>query len=352
MDFQDFNDDEELKALEKASSDQKNMKGYLGALGAVADNFQSIPGSHELLWGGNGRAPTASKALGAVTAQMEDPLERKQKSFEYLKSKRAEKAALDADSPASPEMISFYEGVVPSMKGKFSGMTAAQLEKVSPVLMAKFRAEGDERMARMQAGQRAAERADEREFKKELIDSKKKELGATQAKKKNLFDIGVKAENQFDAAVEKGKTGGYDPTSSVEFIDNSSWAPNWMKSDAAVEARASQDSWIDSFLRDESGAAIPETERGSYRKVYFPVPGDTAQAVANKAALRKQKMAGAAEIAGVDPGNQPAVQIAKPTLSPKDQKAVEWALSNPSDPRAAQILKLHGVDSETAVGSR
>lgn len=173
MDFQDFNDDEELAALEKASADQKNMKGYLGALGAVADNFQSIPGSHELLWGGKGRAPTASKALGAVTAQMEDPLERKQKAFEYLKSKRAEKAALDADSPASPEMVSFYEGVVPSMKGKFSGMTAAQLEKVSPVLMAKFRAEGDERIAKVAAGQRNQDRADAK-AEKAALDQKER----------------------------------------------------------------------------------------------------------------------------------------------------------------------------------
>lgn len=62
----------------------------------------------------------------------------------------------------------------------------------------------------------------------------------------------------------------------------------------------------------------------------------------SKAVLRKL---------GVDPGaldsasgnGTPAVQTpTQPQLSQEDQTAINWARSNPSDPRAAQILKLHG----------
>lgn len=357
MEFQD-DDFEKLKAEQEAA---QNKKGYLRAAGAVLDNFQSIPSAYEVLWGRKTTpTPTASKVLGAAADGIADPMEQRQKAMEYMKLKRERALAQEADSPASPEMISFYEGVVPSMAGKFNGMTAAQLEKVSPVLMAKFRAEGDERMARMQAGQRAQEAAEARAFKKEELDlkradaaMKKKELSGTAAKKKNLYDIGTKAEDQFNNAVEKGKTGGYDPTSSTEFIDNSSWAPNWLKSDASIEARSAQDSWIDSFLRDESGAAIPKDERSSYREIYFPMPGDSKQAVANKALLRKQKMDGAAEIAGIDAGSAPAqASVPKNQLTPEDQKAVNWALNNKGNPKAEKILNLHGIDSQTAVGSR
>lgn len=159
MDFENFEDDE-LEALKKEQAGAANKKAWLGAIGAVADNFQSIPGSHELLWGGKGRAPTASKVLGAAAQSISDPMEQKQKAFEYLKAKRAEAQAQAANQPASAEMVSFYESIVPSMKGKFGGFSEAQLEKVSPVLMAKFRAEGDERMAKMMAGQRSADKAD------------------------------------------------------------------------------------------------------------------------------------------------------------------------------------------------
>lgn len=36
-------------------------------------------------------------------------------------------------------------------------------------------------------------------------------------------------------------------------------------------------------------------------------------------------------------------QTAKPQLSSQDQQAVEWAKSNPKDPRAKRILQLHGM---------
>lgn len=192
MDFQDFNDDEELKALEKASSDQKNMKGYLGALGAVADNFQSIPGSHELLWGGKGRAPTASKALGAVTAQMEDPLERKQKAFEYLKAKRANKLAVSSDAADSPDSLAMQEQIgslFPALKGVVAGKSKTQIEQMMPLLTAKIKGDTDRETARIQANDRAATRKDALDAKALERDEKRKaSMNEVEGRRKNIND--------------------------------------------------------------------------------------------------------------------------------------------------------------------
>lgn len=145
------------------------------------------------------------------------------------------------------------------------------------------------------------------------LDKNKK--SAVELKKQGLADIGEQAEAQFEAALAKGKANDeYDPTSSSEWIDNPSLIPEWMKpnaakSESAIEAKNAADSWIDSYLRDESGAAIPDDERFNYYRIYFPQPGDSEQAVNNKKALRAQKMKNARIAAGdsVDSPTQPPV---------------------------------------------
>lgn len=177
----------------------------------------------------------------------------------------------------------------------------------------------------------------EDEFRQQSLTQKqnaKLKPSATQSKKAGLYKIGVKAEQQYQDAL---KNGSYNPTAPGQFIDNSSWAPNWMKDSEAVEAKAAANSWIDSFLRDESGAAIPDDERARYYEIYFPQPGDDENTVANKLSLRQQKM----ENARVDAG--PAIDQAGPSLGGmeirrvkdqdgkmrrakfKDKKFVEWA---------------------------
>jgi len=125
---------------------------------------------------------------------------------------------------------------------------------------------------------------------------KKQELSGAQNKQAGLYKMGVTAEQQYkDATTDKKQ---YDPTQSFQPIDNSRWAPNWMKNDKAIESQAAQDNWIETFLRDASGAAIAQSERGAYADIYFPVAGDTEAVVANKEKLRKEKMDIAAQGAG------------------------------------------------------
>jgi len=132
------------------------------------------------------------------------------------------------------------------------------------------------------------------ELKQQALEDKLEKKSPNELKKEGLAVIGEQAEDQYRKSIDRGmKSGDYDPTSSLEMVDSSSWAPNWMKSDAAIESKANAASWIDSYLRDESGAAIPTDERASYFEIYFPQPGDTEQAVKDKALLRKTKMGNA-----------------------------------------------------------
>lgn len=127
------------------------------------------------------------------------------------------------------------------------------------------------------------------------------QMNTTQAKKFGVFKMGEEAEAQYQAAVAKGKKAGtWDPTGYGDFIDNTRQLPNFAKDPAAIEADAAMQSWGDTYLRDESGAAIPDSERAAYYKIYFPQMGDTPQAVANKARLRRQKMDNAREASGAD----------------------------------------------------
>ena len=121
---------------------------------------------------------------------------------------------------------------------------------------------------------------------------KKDKLSPKQKEKRGLASIGEKAERQYMEAVNRGlKSGGFDPTSATEMIDTSRSAPSWMKNKDAVAAMAAADSWIDSYLRDESGAAIPDAERAAYYRIYFPQPGENdPTTIANKAVLRREKM--------------------------------------------------------------
>jgi hypothetical protein len=150
------------------------------------------------------------------------------------------------------------------------------------------RREREVRAAEKAAGNEAAWKNEQRKNEREKWEKEKTELGATQAKQVGLYNIGAKAEEQFNKAVADKNE--YDPTGVGQWIDNSEWAPAWMKNSKAVEAQAAQANWVESFLRDASGAAIPPSERMAYAKDFFPQPGDTPEVVANKAEMRKQKM--------------------------------------------------------------
>lgn len=131
---------------------------------------------------------------------------------------------------------------------------------------------------------------------------KDKEMNVAQSKQLGLFKMGAEAEKQFRGAV---KDKSYDPTSVIAAVGNPEWAPAWMKNNKANVAHSAQSAWVESFLRDASGATIQPSERMSYAKDYFPRPGDSDEVIKNKNALRKQKMENALIASGRDPSDMP-----------------------------------------------
>lgn len=178
--------------------------------------------------------------------------------------------------------------------------------------------------------------------KKELTD-KEKELNATQAKQLGLYNIGREAESQYQSAVSDPNE--YDPTAVGQIFDNDNtgWVPNWMKSNKAIESQAAQANWVESFLRDASGAAIPASERGAYAKDFFPQPGDTPAVIANKEAMRKSKMENSLIGAG-SAGKQIMAQGNYFPKSQRKEKNSSMGVDKANASSAPKILKTNQID--------
>lgn len=120
-------------------------------------------------------------------------------------------------------------------------------------------------------------------------EKKAEDLSTAQAKQLGLAEMGQLANKQYSEAIQQG----FKPTEYSSKLDFVTWMPQFLKSDLGKKAVAAQENWVENYLRDASGAAIPLSERSSYAEIYFPRPGDTQDIVANKEQLRKQKEANA-----------------------------------------------------------
>jgi hypothetical protein len=323
--------------------------------GAIGDALSNRQGFGNFFLGKmNPQNNTASKLTDAAAKGVRDPMADREKSMAYLKAKRGEAkatAAADPNSEQSKSKAALLSGVFKKFAPYFEGKSDEQLAEIAPILSQVARGDEDRALKEMEMRMRNADRDDARKDKLDAKELKQKELSATQAKQRGLYESGKTAEGQFISATGKGD---YDPTAYSEFIDNSSMAPKWAKSDNANKAQDAKNAWIESYLRDASGAAIPESERNAYASIFFPQKGDSTDAIKNKAALRAQKMDSARIAAGVETGHGPADQLAAPQtqVAGKDKQAVEWARANMADPRAKNILIQNGIDPETAVGAR
>lgn len=190
-----------------------------------------------------------------------------------------QKELADPNSKQTKQMQALAMRMVPGYD--FSTMSGLEISKQLPTLQKIFEVEN-----------KKAESNLDRDLKRRQIEAtigqktaKDAELGATQAKQLGLAKSGQLANKQYEEAIAQG----YDPTSYATMIDKTGFMPQFMKSDLGKKAMSAQSAWVESYLRDASGAAIPPSERQAYAQDYFPQPGDTPEIVANKAALRKQK---------------------------------------------------------------
>jgi len=246
----------------------------------------------------------------------------------------------DLSDPNSEKSLAFrksieanFPKIAQAYGPDWAKVSAADQEALFKPLQLKEQIEGRNQTAAILAGDRKAAREAAGEARK----VKDAELSSTQAKQAGLYKQGALAEQQYAEAVsDKDK---YDPTSVGQWIDNSEWAPNWMKNDKAVEAQGAQARWVEAYLRDASGAAIPPSERMAYAKDYFPQPGDTDTEKANKLQARNQKMENAKIGAG------PSATLMADQSPARDPDAETYAKMHnlPYDKALAIITKRKGT---------
>lgn len=155
----DLNLDDEIN-FEQEDADARRKKAWLNAGSGVANALLNTRGASEILLGQAKPNNDFGASFRAAADNVRDPAETRKKAHEYLKMKREAAQMKDADSPTSGDAVAFrdfmYE-VVPSMKGKLDKATLAQMERGSPLLMARFKAQQDEKLAKMEAGAKATE---------------------------------------------------------------------------------------------------------------------------------------------------------------------------------------------------
>lgn len=310
-------DAETIDQLRDEMASARSKKALWGAAGGAFQGMVNAPSAYEILTKTKSSRPDINGMFGAVADSIGDPASDQQKAYAYMKAKRDSEHMSAEDSPGSPDSIAMQEqigGMFPAFKEFVKGKSASQIKEMMPILTQKIRGDTERTNAEIAAGGRKEARADAAQLRADAIAARKEdhdaaraakqmELSGPQAKQRGLYESGKLAEDQYNKAIGDGKD--FDPTSNFHPIDNSRWAPNWMKNNKAIESQAAQSAWVESYLRDASGAAIPNDERLNYAKDFFARPGDTPAVVTNKAALRRQKEENAKVASGIETGHGP-----------------------------------------------
>lgn len=336
--------------LNQESQDASNKKDWLNIANSTTNNILSAPSAAEMLLGQK-RAPV-NVGLDKVAAGIQDPWEKQKKTYEAYKAAK-EGQALEAETDPNSRDAMALRGLLVSKQGMnpedLNDLTKKQMIELygNPGKLAEIKAQAqvnfENDMAKQKASQQfqASENAKDRTSKQAEKTEKEKELSAVQAKQMGLYNLGIKAEEQYNKAIANKKD--YDPTLSGQVFDNDTtgFVPNMFKNNKAIEAKAAEANWIEAFLRDASGAAIPPSERGAYAKDFFPQPGDTPQVVANKALMRKQKMDNALLGAG-KMGNE--ILASQPTIQPQTTVRIK-------DPRTGRIKMIPRDQAQAATAA-
>ena len=216
-------------------------------------------------------------------------------------------AASDPNSDQSKAARAFIGSIIPGAAAKIAGMSAAQLEKASPVLMEKFKAD---------QAQSNADRTYNLDVKK--LDA---------SSQKPLSESGQKTVNYAAATL----TGLRDMRNALEKGDNTF---SLMGDNSFTEARRRA---AENFGRLQSGGAISKDEEARFIQM-LPTWTDSPEMQKQKLAKLEAEMRARIGAEGVDADAQVRARNTPTQIDPADQQAAQWAQANPNDPRAAKIV--------------
>ena len=147
----------------------------------------------------------------------------------------------------------------------------------------------------------------------------------TPASEKPLTEFQGKSMNFGTRAAEADKilkNTNFDPVS-VEGVRRTGIVGNFFASPETQKALQAQRDFINATLRQESGAAISESEFQNARQQYFPQPGDTPEVIAQKAANRETVIRGFARQAGPNGGRDVVEVFSSPYNAPQVQQPTQ-----------------------------
>jgi hypothetical protein len=133
---------------------------------------------------------------------------------------------------------------------------------------------------------------------------------------------------------------GFDPTktSSQATTNLAGGALNFVTPATAQQAKQAQNQWTEAYLRFKTGAGTNANEIEVNRKTYFPVIGDSAKVIEQKARMRNQAendIGLAAGPQGVRMGVQPKEVVKKESNKlPNGVTQAEWNAMTPEERKA------------------
>jgi len=163
----------------------------------------------------------------------------------------------------------------------------------------------------------------------------------TPASEKPLTEFQGKSMNFGTRAAEADKilnNTNYNPTS-VEGVRRTGILGNFFAAPETQKALQAQRDFVNATLRQESGAAISNSEFENAQKQYFPQPGDTPEVIAQKAANRATVIKGFARQAGPNGGRDVAEVYNAPYAAPQVQQPVQQS------PQAGRLGQPQGAFS-------
>ena len=159
----------------------------------------------------------------------------------------------------------------------------------------------------------------------------------SQAKAQTFYSQMTNASDELKQLQQEG----FDPSSPIaQTAVNLAGTPlRGIAGQQAQRAKQIQEQWAESFLRIKTGAAATKDEVRKNVETFFPRFGETDPSII----AQKERARAQAEqdvLAMTKPGN---VGQKPKELSAQDKQALDWANSNPTDPRAVQIKQKLGL---------
>lgn len=369
--------DLDLADLQKQSQDASDKKAMYQILGGAFQNAASTPTAYELLKGGRSTAPDLKSGFDAAANAVQDPWEKQKKTYEMFKAaadnQNAQRdqgyqtALADGDSVQSKAIkaVGIKNGIFSAQDAaNMSGYDAAKLvdPKALGEIKAKAAVEMGNKMKEMQFGnqlemgkmgyQKAITPATPEEFKS---------AGAGQ--------IGQNANDQLTNLSKDG----YKNTGPEAFWNNmhipKPWGegdmvsmPNSLKTAQGTNFDDAKDGFLDALVSHRTAKGMNPERRETLEKTYIPQPGDTDDAIKQKAERRDQALSEMRSMAGpkawAQVNTNAGTQIAGPALPPgmmripgvTDFGPVQGAGAGPMDPNIVKMARQNGVPYDVAAG--